>query len=506
MRRALLATVLLAALASAWPAHSAGQADAAAAVVGELERAVARHPDDPDLLFALASHLETAGDAEGAVERFEEFARRFPERRPDLWLRLGRLLQELGRHERAAAVLERAVAARSDEAAAHLHLGLSLRALGRHAEAEAHFAAAGSLAPELAPEASLLRALSRIELGDERTAVAHLERAIELDPDGEAGRSARLLLRATRGPERGPWIRFDAFGGYETDSNVTLDGADVPNVSRERADARAVWGAGLTVYPLRHRLAGLTLGVRYDQAEQEEISNLDTRRELAFLSLRLSLHERLALRLDGLATRTRLDHRRYERTRSVRPNLFFSWGERAGITQAFAQLEQVSYPEQVFSDAFIRDGWAAGGGFEHFVPLPARPGTWLSAGAEFQRHDTDSERDPILGFASPYDHDRVGAIVRLRGPLWFGFESEASFSWAREDYEHRNFYDLLASGSLDPSTRRDTVLEGRFSLLRPVTRYAAVELRFQQSDHRSNIDLYDYDRRIVGVYLRVHTP
>jgi hypothetical protein len=139
------------------------------------------------------------------------------------------------------------------------------------------------------------------------------------------------------------------------------------------------------------------------------------------------------------------------------------------------------------------------------VPLPGWRGTWLSAGADFLRHDTDSERDPILGFASPYDHDRVRATLRVRGPLLLGFESEASFSWAREDYEHRNFYDLLG-GHLDPSTRRDTVLEGRFSLYRPLTRYAAIELRLQQTDRHSNLDLYDYDRRIVGVYLRVHTP
>jgi len=513
MRRAFVLATLVTALAPAWLALAPAQAGASAGpgastgVGEELARAVALHPDDPDLLFALASHLEGAGDAEGAAERFQQFARRFPERRPDLWLRLGRLLQELGRHEQAVPVLERAVASRSEEAAAHLHLGISLRHLGRHAEAERHFGAAGGLAPELLPEASLLRALARMELGDERAAVAHLERTLEIDPDGEAGRSARLLLRATRGPERGPWIRFDAFGGYETDTNVTLDGAtDLPGVSRERADARAVWGAGITVHPLRHRLAGITLGVRYDQAEQEEISTLDTRRELAFVSLRVSPHERIALRLDGLATRTRLDHRRYQRTRSLRPNFFFSWGERAGVTQTFAHLEQLSYPEAVFSDAFIRDGWAAGGGFEHFVPLPGRPGTWLSAGADFLRYDTDSQRDPILGFASPYDHDRWRATLGVRGPLLLGFESEASFSWAREDFEHRNFLDLLSSGNLDPSTRRDTVLEGRFSLVRPVTRYAAVELRFQQTDRRSNLDLYDYDRRIVGLYLRVHTP
>jgi tetratricopeptide (TPR) repeat protein len=505
MSRTVRAAILLALLAPAGATRAAPDPAAEA-----WARAVAEHPTDPDVRLGQARHLEAVGDREDAAAAYRAFLERWPDRRPDLWLHVGRLLQALGRDAEALPYLRRAVEFESDPGPAHLHWGLSLRRLGRHVEAEVQFARAGQRAPDLAAEASLLGALSRIDRGDEAGAVPFLERAVEADPDGQAGRSARLLLRAGRGgPERPPWLHAELYGGYETDSNVTLDGSvDLPDVSEERSDGRAVWGAGITLRPLHTPRLGLTLGARYDQAEQEEISRYDTRRELAFASLRVSPHERLALRIDALATRTRLDHRRYQRTRSVQPGLFLGWGDRAGWTRAFARLEALSFPEEPVFASLERDGWAAGGGLEHYLPVPGWRRGWLSLGADFRRFDSDSGRD-ALGFASPYDHDRVRATVRIHGPLGLGLESEASLSFSRADYEHRNVIDALTdggTGTLEPSTRLDHVLEGRVSLLRPISRFADVELRYQQVERTSNVDVYEYDRRILGVYVRVHTP
>jgi len=480
-------------------------------VLQELYGAVEAHPDDPDLRFALAAHLEARGDrAEAAIE-FTRYAELAAAPRPDVWLRLGRLHAELGQDERAAAALQRAVETGLALGAAHLHLGLSLRRLGRNEEAANHFARAGEAEPELLPEASLLQALARIDLGDERGAVPLLERAVELDPSGETARSVRLLLpRLVVRNERLPLVYFEWFGGYETDSNVTLDGdTELPNVSAERSDARAIWGTTLALRPIQTARAGLSLGVRYDQAEQEELSEYDTRRELAFASLRLTPHERITLRLDGLVTRTRLDHRRHERTRSLWPSLLFAIGDELGVARLFASLEEFSYPEEPILPNLDRDGWALGGGIEHFVPVRPLPDAWFSLGADFRRFETDSDRDPLLGFASPYDHDRWRATATFRSALWLGFEGEATLSWSQERYAHRNLFDALTDdgvGTVTPSTRLDRVLDGHLSLVRPITRYAGVELRLQQISRSSNVDIFEYDRRIIGVYVKLHTP
>lgn len=504
--RAWALGLVVASLAAAAPAQGREAEAAADPVTAELARAVEAHPDDPDLRFALARHREARGDLEGAVAEFTRFAEAFPGRRPDVWLRIGRLLAALGRDAEAVGAFERALADGEHGGAAHLHLGLSLRRLGRHEQAAFHFARAASLEPTLRAEASLLQGLARIDLGDERGAIPHLERTLELDPRGEAARSARLLLRTGGSSERPAWFDVEIFGGYEGDDNVTLDGSvNLPNLGDERHDARAVWGATVTLRPLHTRRVGFSFGARYDQAEQEELSAFDTRRELAFASLRLSPHERVSLRVDGLATRTRLDHRRYRRTRSLHPSLLVAVGERAGVTRLSVTLEEISYPEPVSLPNLVRDGWALGGGLEHFVPIPGFPGTWLSIGADFRRYDTDSRRDSLFGFASPYDHDRWRASATLRSPLLWGFETEASFSWAQERYEHRNLFDALTVDPT-PSVRFDHVLDGRFSLVRPLTRFAEAEFRVQQIERTSNVDIYEYDRRIVGVYLRLHTP
>ena len=81
----------------------------------ELERlaqAVASHPEDPDLLFALAQRLTAHARDADAVEQLRTLTARWPAHRPEAWLLLGRLLYELGRAEEAVPPLERAVRAR----------------------------------------------------------------------------------------------------------------------------------------------------------------------------------------------------------------------------------------------------------------------------------------------------------------------------------------------------------------------------------------------------------
>jgi hypothetical protein len=59
-------------------------------------------------------------------------------------------------------------------------------------------------------------------------------------------------------------------------------------------------------------------------------------------------------------------------------------------------------------------------------------------------------------------------------------------------------------GTLTPRIRRDDVWRVSLSLIRPVTRFADLQLRVYYSDRASNVDLYAYDRWITGVYVRVH--
>ena len=42
--------------------------------------------------------------------------------------------------------------------------------------------------------------------------------------------------------------------------------------------------------------------------------------------------------------------------------------------------------------------------------------------------------------------------------------------------------------------------------MRPVARFIDLELSTRYGDHASNVDLYDYDRWVSGLAVRIHTP
>lgn len=501
------AATLLLAVGLAFPAPGAEPALPGTDALARLEAAALQHPDDPDLAWALASSLLRAGRAEEAAERLRAFEERWPELRPSAPLERGRALYAAGRDAEALEALDRALARDPAAALAHLYRGLSLRRLGRTAEAEAALGEAARLAPELAAETLLLRALSRLETGDEDGARGLLRDSIELDAGGEVAGRARLLL----GDDTGwpSWISASLYGGVEYDSNVTLDsGTDLPGLTSSRRDDRRVWGAMLTLRPVRTERFGLALGAVYDQSEHAELDSYDTRRELGFASASWRTSPRTLLRFDGVVSQTRLDDRRYERDRLLRPNLLIALGDRAGVLRLFGEWEQLSYHEKPVFESLERDGRALGGGIEHLAPLPGWQDAWGALGLRFRRLETDAERD-LLGFESPYDHDAWTASLRVHLPLWWDFAAEAQLSIGWERYAHRNLFEFLTDdgvGNPDPRKRRDTLLEGSVALVRPITRFARAELVWRGSSRISNVDVYDYDRRVLGLYLRVQTP
>ena len=135
--------------------------------IERLETAVREHRDDADLVWALAQRLAESDRLPEAVERLGGYIERWPDRRPDAELTLGRWLYDLGRDEEAVGHLERAVARLPVSGVARFHLGLALSRLGRHEEAESQFRVTEDLEPELRSESLLLRALMLLDVVDD---------------------------------------------------------------------------------------------------------------------------------------------------------------------------------------------------------------------------------------------------------------------------------------------------------------------------------------------------
>jgi tetratricopeptide (TPR) repeat protein len=486
------------------PAH----AQPGSAELERLAQAVASHPEDPDLLFAFARSLTAhARDAE-AVEQLRKLTARWPEYRPEAWLLLGRLLYQQGRSQEAVPPLERACALDPTSGPSRIYLGLALQASGRGNEAEPQLELAARETPELSSEAWLLAGLSRLERGDRLGGDALLERAIEADPESDSARSARLVLEG--GAPRPRRFHLQAYSGYAYDTNVTLDsGDDFTGLPADRSDSVFSWGTGLAVAALRSESFAVSLSGSYDQNAHLELTDWDSQQFGGTLSAGWQAMERVALRLDANIGYARLDRDPYLLAGGLNPSLVVSLGPRAGWLRAFGNTNWYGYDEVPFSSALERDGFAFGSGLEHGVRIPGLEDAFFSWFGSWGRFDSQATRDPLLGFEGDFDRDGYGGGARLSTALPWRFAADFGFSFLREDYANDNLVDFLTDdgvGGGTPRKRRDGVWEARLRLVRPVTRFIDLEFSTRYGDHSSNVDLYDYDRWVSGLAVRIHTP
>jgi Flp pilus assembly protein TadD len=499
--RAIL--VLAAGLAGVAPlAHATtGGADPAS----RLAAAAAAHPGDPDLGWAHLRSLLEDGQNDAALAALRAFEVRFPGRRPEAARLEGRLLLETGDAAAAERALAAALGRDPDDALAWLWHGLALRRLGRHDEAARALERAGKLEPALRAESLALRGMDRLAGGDREGGRRLLEDAARVGlvttaPD----RTARPAASS-----RAPLLELSARTGVELDSNVTLDpGLDLPTLAGDAEDVRILWGGGATWRPLRGERLGLALGYRYDQTRHDELEAYDLESHAGIASVTWRATERMALRFDGRFADLALDGEGYLESSLVQPNVFLGLGSRAGLLRGFARFERQRFDEEPVLSSLERDAEVLGGGLGHSLPLPfLRPGAWLDLEGSFDRTQSEASRD-LFGLAGAYDHDRFRGALELGVPLPLRITARLGGSAARERYAYRSVVDLLTDdgvGTADPGRRRDTVLEGRLGLERPVGRGIAVELAWRGTRRVSSVDLYDYDRSVVGLYLHAST-
>jgi Flp pilus assembly protein TadD len=157
-----------------------------------LERALAVQPDDPDTLLWLGTALAEigrSGDARSALERAHALA---PSEALPM-VQLASLLAQEGQYEQALEWVERALAIDGTLGGAHLLLAKVLVQLERMERAVAAFQEACRLMPgEFEPHYLLGMLLAR--LGQGALARAYLERALEVDPEGEHAGEIRSEL------------------------------------------------------------------------------------------------------------------------------------------------------------------------------------------------------------------------------------------------------------------------------------------------------------------------
>jgi tetratricopeptide (TPR) repeat protein len=492
------------ALALAVALAGTGRATPIDDALARLRDAVTKHPDDPEVSWALASALEAAGRPGEAVAAMRSHLARWPDRPANGWTALGRCAFRAGRIDEAIDALQRAAARDERDAEAQLYLGLALREHGEKERAEAHFEAAAR-DPELAPEALLLSGMSRIERGETGDGRARLKRVVALAPRSDSARDARSLLEDTA-PIALPFS-IESYAGVEYDSNATLGGeGDFPGASSATDDAAFEFG---TDFAWRPPLGGesrpLELGLHYrrlDYAEQSQYSEQQIR---GSLSGQTTVQPRLALRFDASGSYELLDNAPYAVSGELRPSLLYALGPRAGVLRVYGVGARDDYDEEPFFDSLERSDWIFGGGAEHLFRVGQERDAWLAWGGRYLRRDTDAGRD-ALGFRPAYDADMWQGSLRTAVSLPFQIRARAEFFFDAELYDHRNLIDALTEGPESTARRRDFVWSTGLSLRRALYRGVELELHAEYTDRDSNVDLYSYQRALTGLRLRAALP
>ena len=147
---------------------------------------------------------------------------------PSLDTSLGIAYYQADELEPARSHLERALERDSQDTATRFFLGLTAQRDGRYRDAIEYFETVAAHDPELSALAWYNVGRCQTKLGDGEAARLALERAVELDAEGETGDAARSLLASLDRElaEAKPW-RLAAGLGFEYDDNLTVTEADI---------------------------------------------------------------------------------------------------------------------------------------------------------------------------------------------------------------------------------------------------------------------------------------
>jgi tetratricopeptide (TPR) repeat protein len=444
----------------------------AAAVPSDADVAVLsadfeRHPDDPAVARALARAQLERGEVDAAIGELRDLGARLPQHRAALAQLLGRALYLKGDWVEARAELEQAIAYRPQDALAHFYLGLVL-----------------------------------IQSGDADGAARELRVAEEIEPG---------LLPGARPRELAPFLHghytFMGGAGLEYDTNPTIEGEESLSGSKTGNDVRLVYNAAIATQLLRTERSALWASYRFDDSRHDHFDQLDLQSHGFALGGVHAFDDRVFARLDGSAGLFRLDNADYLDTWTLLPALGVGLG-RFGVLQLRGGAERRDFADEPTAPSLERDGWRYSTGLSHTLPIECW-GARLTTELEYARTLTNASTD-ANGFGSAFDSNWISADAAFAVPIVFGILLETNLLVGYERFDNENAVQFSAdyNATTNPNPRRirrdDIVVDTSLSLVLPVTRLLDLELRVRETRHASNAAVYDWDRQIVGTYLRFH--
>jgi tetratricopeptide (TPR) repeat protein len=534
------AAVVALVLALGLPAHAAGSDEVAYARATALARD-GRCPEALEVLAGIATQTAQtlnlraqcqleAKDWPAALASLEEVKRLDPAT-PQLELRLAVARFHMGDYEGAREALDRAAPTAQQDPQYHLYRGLVLLEEARNAEAARELARARAIGPDrVEPGASYYEGLAWAGAEDTEKARESLDRVIATAPGtawaAEAQRAKANLDRLATG-------RSDVWGfaraGLEYDDNVRLRGDEVFPQNQGDHDMRAVWllhgGAELL------EGEGWAAGVQasYYGSSHFDLTDFNEHYPVLGVWYDQRLAEDTFLRLAYDVGYLWYNYDPFVFTNTARVSLFQDWDE-AGRTELFATPYKYNYlysvkdvpdgdspltPECDTSDTPVlagpacgpfglnehqernRDGWGLATGVEHRLPIDAVD-TELLGGVAYLRYSARG---------SEYSYNGVGTWIGTDTAL--PFEAAFRTAVAYSHLSYRNESTFPDPSDLAPDTRYalddDDRHEDRWTFAVELEKYItaawSASVRYSYTNVNSNVDVFAYDREIIGGYV-----
>jgi tetratricopeptide (TPR) repeat protein len=328
------------------------------------------------------------------------------------------------------------------------------------------------------------------------------------------------------GERQGPWIAVS--GGAEYDSNVLLRGdrVQVPDEISDEDDVRAVWTAQVGTELFRNRDWALGVLAAYYGSAHFDLTDFDTHYPSITTWLDRRIDEATMARLQYDFSYAWVGKDGYLREHSLIPALFHDWGGRWGTTRLFGELSWDDYrfddddvpdgpigggpcsdPTRACgpfgldeSDARNRDGLWAIAGFDHVVPVEELRSD-LSFGYRWHHYDSEGRE---------YDFQAHELVLGARTFLPWRFVLDVQGGFTYRPYDHPSTYpdprDLVpgVQYGLRSGDKRERIWEADVILERPITDWLIGSVRYEYTRNDANVEVFDYDRHVVGGYLTVY--